>query len=321
MKNKRVLVTGGMGFIGPTLINRLILNNNRITVVDRLDYGISPILEDKIGNEIEFFESDLSEKSNINIRIADGEFDVIIHMASMSLIPVCQERPDYAYQSNVLSALNLLTSCKTGVTFLNFSTSAVYISENSFHEEDTTPYQPIDVYGWTKKHVEELSRYFAKKNNFPVINIRLANAVGYGETNQKLFGAILSQINEGKTDIELGNLSPKRDYISVDDISYAVEKLIDLNYVKNGGFESFNIGTGYKPISVKEVFNMINSCYGGSLKLVKSNHRMRPADEERELLAINVDKLFSLLPNYKPKKLSEFICDLVKNPGLRINNN
>jgi UDP-glucose 4-epimerase len=321
MKNKSILVTGGMGFIGPTLVNRLILNNNKVTLADRLDYGIAPVLEDKIGHEVELVETELSEKSNLHLRIADGEFDVIIHMASMSLIPVCQERPDYAYQSNVLSALNLLTSIKTGVTFLNFSTSAVYISEDSFHEEDSTPYEPIDVYGWTKKHVEELSRYFAKKNNFPVINIRLANAVGYGETNEKLFGAILSQIYEGKTDIELGNISPKRDYISVDDISYAVENLIDLNYVKNGDFESFNIGTGYNPISVKEVFNMINSCLGGGLKLVSSNERMRPADEERELLAINVDKLYSLLPNYQPKKLSEFICDLVKNPGLRINNN
>ena len=71
-------------------------------------------------------------------------------------------------------------------------------------------YEPIDVYGWTKKHTEDLAKFYANKLDFPVINIRLANAIGFGETNLKLFGEILWQIHNGRSEIKLGNLSPKR---------------------------------------------------------------------------------------------------------------
>ena len=190
-----------MGFIGPSIINRLSSSNN-LVVVDRLDYGIAPILENSIiNNDIELIVSDLSELSSIHDRITDGEFDVIIHMASMSLIPVCENRPEFAYRSNTLSALNILQANRKGAVFLNFSTSAVYFPAGKAHDENDE-YQPIDIYGWTKKHAEELARVYSKMLNFPVINIRLANAAGFGETNLKLFGEILFQIDQGNSEIK-----------------------------------------------------------------------------------------------------------------------
>jgi len=317
MKNKNILITGGMGLVGPAVIKRLIAQNN-LVVVDRLDYGIAPELVKSVNKDFEFIEQDLSEMSELHERISYGEFDSIIHMASMSLIPVCEKQPDYAFKSNTISPLNILKSNTKNSVFLNFSTSAVYSPANKTHNEDDN-YEPIDVYGWTKKHTEDLAKFYAKKNNFPVINIRLANAIGYGETNLKLFGEILWQIQEGRKEIKLGNLSPKRDYISIDDVAWVVENLIDSNYVEYGQVENFNVGTGYEPISVKDVFNMINKIYNGKLSLIEDNKRKRPPEKERELLAIDISKLKKVLKNYKPLKLEDWVEDLVLNPGLRIN--
>ena len=317
MKNKNILITGGMGLVGPAVIKRLIGQNN-LVVVDRLDYGIASELVKSVNKDFEFIEQDLSEMSELHERISHGEFDSIIHMASMSLIPVCEKQPDYAFKSNTISPLNILKSNTKHSVFLNFSTSAVYSPANKTHNEDDN-YEPIDVYGWTKKHTEDLARFYAKKNNFPVINIRLANAIGYGETNLKLFGEILWQIQEGRKEIKLGNLSPKRDYISINDVAWVVENLIDSNYVEYGQVENFNVGTGYEPISVKDVFNMINKIYDGKLSLIEDNKRKRPPEKERELLAIDISKLKKVLKKYKPLKLEEWIEDLVLNPGLRIN--
>jgi len=316
MEDKNILITGGMGFIGPTIIENLSRNNN-VVVVDRLDYGIAPILKAKVDKEFELIKEDLSEISEVHQRIQDGEFEIIIHMASMSLIPVCENRPNFAYRSNTISPLNILRRIHNHAVFLNFSTSAVYAPANSNHGEDDY-YDPIDIYGWTKKHTEELACFYSKKFDFPVINIRLANAVGYGETNLKLFGEILAQIEKGNNEIMLGNLTPKRDYIHIEDIAWVVENLIDSNYVKNGDMQSFNVGTGYDPISVLEVFNLINQAFNGKLKLIEDKSRKRPIEQERELLAINVSKLKNILPNYKPKMIQEWIRGLALDPGLRI---
>ena len=68
MKNKKILITGGMGFIGPTVIDNL-SKNNHLVVIDRLDYGIAPALEDKVNKEFEFIKKDLSEITLLLIKI------------------------------------------------------------------------------------------------------------------------------------------------------------------------------------------------------------------------------------------------------------
>ena len=104
----------------------------------------------------------------------------------------------------------------------------------------------------------------------------------------------------------------------IEDISWAVENLIDSCFVRAGEFESFNIGTGYEPISVLEVFNLVNAAHNGKFNLVQDEKRKRAANQERELLAINISKLKSVLPNYKPMEIKEWIEDIALEPGLRI---
>lgn len=313
---KNVLITGGAGFIGTNVVLNLYKSFNLI-IIDRLDFKISKKFSELIKNkEIEFIKSDLNNLKNIN-KYTKKKIDYIIHLASITHIPDCENDHLKCLDSNFRSLVSLLLSLKNKPSIINFSTSATYAKKNHKHKENQTDLDPIDLYGLSKLFTENYLRYLCRYNNFSVINIKLANAVGPGETNEKLFGTILKQIQNNKKIIKLGNLSPKRDYIHVNDISFVIEKLIQRNLFKESGLYNLNLGTGHKPISVRELFNKINKVMNNSLKIKKDFKKVRTKDKERELLALDVSKLKKLIPDYKPQKIDDWIKELVKKPNLR----
>lgn len=308
-----------MGFIGTAMVKRF-SKKNRVTIVDRLDFGPSPELQPLIDDQIiEFVETDLADISSIHHRIKKGEFDRIVHLAALTHIPFCEQYPDFAYSSTVLSSLNILSHLNSHTRLLTFSTSSTYAPDTKKHTESGSALKPIDFYGVTKKHVEELTEYYAEKKGFSLLNIRLANAAGYGETNPKLIGTILQQIASGTDTVELGNLTPKRDYIHIDDIAWAIDRLLEEWPVNQGTVEYFNLGTGHPPVSVKELFDMIVEASGKRINLRSVENRKRKID--RELLYPDPSKLKSVITDYKPQKINEWLPAMVQNPGLRINSN
>ena len=110
---------------------------------------------------------------------------------------------------------------------IHFSTSSTYAPENQRHDEKKSKLNPIDFYGWTKKHGEELTKFYAERNKLKILNIRLANAAGQGETNTKLLGTIITQLKTGI--VRLGNLTPRRDFIHIDDIAWVITEFIYRN--------------------------------------------------------------------------------------------
>lgn len=315
-QQRKILITGGMGLVGTAFVKRF-ARTDRVTVADRLDFGISPEVEPLIhGGSVELLVTELSRPSELHKRVGSGEFDAVIHLASLTHIPLCEAYPDLAYGANVISVLNLLSGLPGRCKFVNFSSSATYLPESTLHEEKSSPLMPCDFYGWTKKHAEDLCEYYARKNQLTVLNIRLANAAGPGETNPKLLGTIFQQVQAGSRIIELGNLTPRRDFIHVDDIAWVIDELLQVWPVERGTVETYNVGTGYETISVEELFNKIAALLDGNIKLKSVQERRRKA--ERELLALNVTKLRKVLPQYKPKRIDEWLPTLVKDPSLRI---
>ena len=166
--------------------------------------------------------------------------------------------------------------------------------------------------------MEDLCHVYAKMNQLQIMNIRLANAAGYGETNPKLLGTIFMQMKKSSKYIELGNLTPKRDFIHIDDIAWAINQLSIDWPVELGSVETVNLGTGYEPLSVKEIFDKINSIY-------KNVYEIKVTDErKRKLIAsyfvLIAPNFLNLSPNYKPKRVDDWLPSLVSDPNLRINN-
>src|SRR5262249_40186343 len=148
---------------------------------------VKPLFRDRA---FELVEADLYNDKAIFRRIRDREFDSIVHLASLTHIPLCEKYPAFAYKSNFISALNLILALPPECRFINFSTSSTYSPSLELHEESQDALVPIDFYGWAKKHVEDLCQYYAQRNGLRILNIRLANAAGFGETNVKLLGEI-----------------------------------------------------------------------------------------------------------------------------------
>jgi len=311
----KILVTGGAGFIGASICRHILNEKNfKLTIADRLDFDFPNELK-KNKNNFHLIKTDLSKLSNIHSKISKGYFDYIINLASLTHIPTCILFPDFAYTSNTILLLNILSCMPSKTKLINFSTSSTYAPENHKHDEKKSKLKPIDFYGWTKKHGEDLTNFFSSRKNLKILNIRLANAAGQGETNTKLLAAIITQLKSRI--VKLGNLSPRRDFIHVDDIAWVIKELIKRNYFRNfKNVDYLNLGTGHKPISVKEIYNKIANLYPLKIKLKISNERKRKID--RELLAPDTKKLFKILPDFKPKKIDDWLPDLVSNPKLRV---
>ena len=313
---KKILITGGAGFIG-TAISKSIINKKNffeLTIADRLDFGLGKELIN-LKKNFKLIQTDLSILSDIHQKIKKGHFDYIINLASLTHIPTCILFPDFAYKCNTILLLNLLDNLPSKTKLINFSTSSTYAPENQKHDEKKSKLEPIDFYGWTKKHGEDLTNFYAKRRKLKILNIRLANAAGQGETNTKLLGTIIQQLKSKI--VKLGNLTPKRDFIHVEDIAWVITNIIIRNKFKNiKNSEYLNLGTGHRPISVKEIFDKIASIYPKKIKLKVSNERKRKID--RELLAPNTIKLFKIFPDFKPKKIDDWLPELISNPKLRI---
>ena len=316
IKDKKILITGGMGFIG-TAVVRMLSKYNQVTVADRLDFGIPKELNLKKEN-INLIQTDLAKKTDLFNDISNGLFDAIIHLAALTHIPYCEKYPDFAYSSNVLSTINILSSLPKKCKLLVFSTSSTYAPDDKMHDEETSELKPIDFYGVTKKHVEDLMNYYSEKKGLEILGVRLANAAGFGETNPKLIGTILQQLHAGQSFVELGNLTPRRDFININDIAWVLGRLLYEWPVEESKVEYFNVATGHEPVSVKELFEKIVLATGKEIELRTVKSRIREID--RELLYPNPAKLISLLPDYKPMEIDDWISNLVRDPGLRLDN-
>jgi UDP-glucose 4-epimerase len=310
----RVLVTGGMGFIGTSVVSRL-ARKRPVTVGDRLDFGVPGAVRTLIETgTVEMSAGDLTHPSALHDRLASGAFDVVVHLAALHYIPACEARPLDAYRDNIQSTVALLAHCPAGTRFLNLSSAAVYRPSDVPHSEGAA-LGPTDVYGWTKKQGEEITSYFARARRLSAINIRLFNAVGPGETNPHVLPNLLLQVAAGATSLELGNLFPRRDFIHIEDIAWVISGLINEWPAADGEALAVNVGSG-AAVSVQEILERVAELVGRPLTAGDSSKWRR--DVERPFLAADISQLRLLLPRFRPTPVDEWLPPLVADPAVRI---
>jgi len=285
--SKRVVVTGGAGFIGSAIIKHLINEGHEIFVIDNLSFGNRNFID--VGDD-HFFNEDILDRDKMESVITEVDPNWVIHLAAIHFIPYCNEHPFEATNINVQGTINVYDACKKlqNLERLFFaSTAAVYpISDDAVSEEHRLC--PLDVYGLSKLTGERLSREFHLETGVPTIICRFFNAFGPNETNPHLIPEIQQQINSGKRTIQLGNLEPKRDFIHTYDMARAVISLLssDVQY------DVFNLGRGIE-YSVKEIVESFERELGEAITIEQNPDRMRKTD--RMHLLANVDKLKSAI--------------------------
>jgi nucleoside-diphosphate-sugar epimerase len=247
---KTIAVTGSSGFIGRHLLGALREQQYNIIEID-------------IEKDLDI--SDWSKARNI------PHFDIMIHLAAKTFVPDSFKRPHEFYFVNQSSTLNVLELARINSASVIYFSSYLYGTPEYLPIDEKHPLKPHNPYAQSKIICEKICEGYYRDFGVPVIIFRPFNIYGPGQNSSFLIPGIIEQQKSGK--ILLKDPRPKRDFIHVSDIIYAVMLAIK---IENSGLQTFNLGTG-KSYSVEEIVNLIIKYYG-KRTVVKYTNEYRPGE-------------------------------------------
>ena len=257
MKDKKILVTGGAGFIGSNLVEAL-YKENEVTVLDNLHTGKRSNLENAIKGGAKFVEGDAK-----NIKSIKGDFDFVFHLGIYSASPMYRDNPNLVGEV-VQGITEVLEYCKEASIPLVFaSTSSIYNGVEPPHWEDIIP-GVTDFYTEARIYAERMAELYNKLYGINVAAMRFFSVYGKYEKAKGEYANLVTQflwnIREGKSPIIYGDGKQRRDFVYVEDL---IDALLLASEIK--GFEVFNVGYG-KNYSLNEMLSMLNKHLGTDVK-------------------------------------------------------
>ena len=298
---KKCIVTGGAGFIGSNLVEKLISLNYKINVIDNLSTGLRSNLKN-FEKKINFYEKDISVIEQLDDIIFE-DVDYIFHLAGLADIVPSIENPEKYFKSNVLGTLNVLQKSKKHKVkkFIYAASASCYGIPRKFPISEKSEIITEYPYALTKNLGEQMVMHWAKVYKIPYVSLRFFNA--YGQRSRTtgaygaMFGVFLAQkLNKLPLTI-VGDGSQTRDFIHVNDLVDAVVKAAE-HPIKN---EIFNVASG-----VETSVNTIADIIGGK----KISIPKRPGEPDRSLA--DISKIKKLI-GWKPRiSINEGVKMLLK---------
>jgi len=288
LKNKKILVTGGAGFIGSALVRELLKEGAKVIVYDNFVTGDLSNLEE-VKKEIKIVKGDILDPNLAQI-FKQNKIEVVFHLAAEPYIPACYERPEKFFQVNAYGTLNVMLAAKKAKIkrILQYSTSEVYGTAIYAPIDEFHPTNPCSTYGVSKLAADRLCFTLYHEQKIPIIILRQFNVYGPRETQPYVIPEIITQLNKGK-ELKLGNIKASRDFTYVDDATRGAIALMKCNQAVG---QVFNMGSG-KDFSIKEIAQKIAKLMGRkNIKIKIEKQRLRPLDVEK--LQANYFKMFTL---------------------------
>lgn len=292
--SKKVMIIGGAGFIGSHLADLCQEKGFETFVYDNFSTGKESHLAKIPKSNI--IKGDIIDSQNLYNVVEEINPKFVFHLAAIHHIPTCEKEPLKSLRVNVEGTMSVLNSFRKVKKIIFASTGALYDPSNHNSLKEDSPLKASDIYSISKMACENLLEYWAKKSGVPVISVRLFNTVGRRETNRHLIPDIVDQLIEGKREIHLGNLTPLRDYIHVEDVADAFMALLNLQINKE--YEVFNVGTGIE-YSVLDLVNLFSQVIGEQIKAISVHELQRKID--RPTQRADATKL-KTLTGWEPKR-------------------
>ena len=247
--DKNILVTGGAGFIGSHLVDRLLAEGGwRVTVVDDFNDFYSPdIKRANIAGHLQnpdyrLVEADIRDSAAMAAMFGETKFDVIVHLAARAGVRPSLSEPKLYAETNINGTLNLLELAKEhGIKqFVFGSSSSVYgINTKVPFAEDDRIHQPISPYAATKAAGELLCHTYSHLYGIRCVCLRFFTVYGARQRPDLAIHKFSRLITEGKPIPVFGDGSMRRDYTYIDDIIQGVRAAIDYDATM---YEIFNLG-------------------------------------------------------------------------------
>jgi UDP-glucose 4-epimerase len=304
--SKSVLVTGGAGFIGSHLVERLVAAGERTSLVDTLSRG----RRDWIHEDAEFHEVDVRDGPALRRVVAQVAPEIVVHLAALHFIPAVDGAPELAWDVNVKGTQTLLEALehRPPGLLLFASTAAVYPDRRGPIDEACPP-DPPDLYGRTKLAGEQLVEDFAARTGTRGVSVRIFNVIGRRETNPHVVPEIVEQLRSGSRSVRLGNLESRRDYTDVVDVAAALQKLTSSSPTAPS---PVNLGSG-RSVSVAELVHAGEQILDRPIEIEIEPGRLRKTDRA-ELVADS--SLLRRTTGWEPtRSLPETLRELLTEPA------
>lgn len=235
ISDRRVLVTGGAGFVGSALVERLLAEGNDVIVVDDLSNGH----RDRIPDGAAFVEADLTDPGALD-GVLTPDVDLVVHLAASKRVDA--DRPYRQFEANTRMTTTVLRAMReAGVREIAFtSSSTVYGEAPRPTPEDYAPLEPISAYGAGKLADEGLLAAHAHSHGFAVRIVRFANVVGPGLRGAVIPDFIEKLLADPDTLTILGDGRQEKSYMYLDDCIDAMLHVIEHT---DDGMHTYNLGT------------------------------------------------------------------------------
>ncbi len=272
----RILVTGGTGFIGSHIVDKLV-DNNDVLVVDNL----SNSTKDNLNPRAEFHQLDINDPKIENV-FKNG-IDVVIHQAANVFVTKSIKDPVFDATSNILGSLNILENCrKFGVKKIIYANSGGAGSGEPEYlpVDENHPIKPLAPYGVSKHTVEHYLEIYSRLYGLKYTSLRYANIYGPRQNPEGEGGVVaifISKLLKNQSPFIIGDGRQTRDMVFVEDVADA-----NVISIKKGDNDFFNISTG-KEISINDLFEMIKKMAKSSVNAV--NKPEIPGEIKRSVLS------------------------------------
>jgi UDP-glucuronate 4-epimerase len=278
------LVTGGAGFIGSHVCERLLLSGHSVCALDDLNPFYDPQLKRKnlrdiqaLAKPFEFVQGDITDPADLDEVLKDNKFDQIIHLAARAGVRPSLQQPALYQRVNVEGTVNLLEAArKSGVKkFIVASSSSVYgVTDKTPFSEDARLSTPVSPYAASKLACEALGHVYHYVYGMDVVALRFFTAYGPRQRPDLAIRKFASLIQAGQPIPVYGDGSTARDYTYIDDIVDGVLACTN----KTFGFEIFNLGES-DTVTLSRLIQILEAALGKKAALDRQS--LQPGDVPR----------------------------------------
>lgn len=254
------LVTGAAGFIGSSLVEKLLKEGHVVTGLDNLSKGKKENIQNHITHpNFMFIEGDIRSEADCQKACQNAEY--LLHQAALGSVPESIEYPELYQNNNVIGMETLLKiAAKNQFKKVVFASScAIYGDEETLPKTENSILKPLSPYATNKIENEKLASYYSSEKNLPCIGLRYFNVYGPKQDPNSAYAAVIGKfitnsLKEQPLQIH-GKGDQTRDFVFVKDIVNA-NLLASKN--QNSHYQTYNIGTGIKT-SILELATLINT--------------------------------------------------------------
>lgn len=262
MKNKNILITGGLGFIGSNIANEL-LDENEVLILDNLSTGKINNLKDANHENLKIVKEDIR---NTDLNDLTSNIDYIFHLAAMASVPLSIDEPVECSDINVNATIKLLKSAvDNDVKKIIFSSSSsVYGQNKNMPLKETEQPMPMSPYAASKASCELYLKAFYDSYGLNYVSLRYFNVFGPGQDKNSQYAAVIpnfiSSILEGKQPEIYGDGEQTRDFIFIKDVVRA-----NVNAAESDFNGIINVASGEK-LSINQLYEIVRKTLNSDMQ-------------------------------------------------------